>query len=84
MTITNNKWLENTNGDVERQTNLLLFLVVSNCPLYMKLTPKKEQSWIENPINVYLGFVDNMKGYCLWDPITYKVVITKDTILLEN
>ena len=33
---------------------------------------------------VFLGYVDGVKGYHLWDPTTHKVVINKDVIFVED
>ena len=32
----------------------------------------------------FLGYVDKVKGYCLWDPTVRKVVVSRDVIFVEN
>jgi hypothetical protein len=33
---------------------------------------------------VFLGYADRVKGYRLWDPTAYKVVISRDVIFAED
>jgi len=33
---------------------------------------------------VFLGYVDEVKGYRLWDPTTHKLVISRDVIFVED
>jgi hypothetical protein len=33
---------------------------------------------------VFLGYADGVKGYRLWDPTAYKVVISRDVIFAED
>ena len=42
-----------------------------------KLDPKSRKC-------VFLGYVDEVKGYRLWDPTAHKVIINRDEIFAEN
>lgn len=42
-----------------------------------KLDPKSRKC-------IFLGYVDGVKGYRLWDPIAHKVIISRDVIFLED
>ncbi|KAH9689118.1 Integrase catalytic domain-containing protein [Citrus sinensis] len=33
---------------------------------------------------IVLGYVDGVKGYCLWDPTAHKIVISRDIIFVED
>ena len=33
---------------------------------------------------VFLGYVDGVKGYRLWDPTAHKVIISRDVIFTED
>jgi hypothetical protein len=33
---------------------------------------------------VFLGYVDGVKGYRLWDPTAHKIVINRDVIFAED
>jgi hypothetical protein len=33
---------------------------------------------------IFLGYANNMKGYCLWDPAACKLVVGRDVVFGEN
>lgn len=75
---------EESDGDVERKTNIVLpymYLVVL-CTLCITL--KKEQSWTQYSENIYLGCADNVKGYCLWNPTSHKIVVSRVVFFLQK
>ena len=55
------------------------------CPVYVmyntqerkKLDPKSRRC-------IFLGYADRVKGYCMWDPTTRKVIISRDVIFAED
>ena len=60
-------------------------LHIFGCPTYMmyndqkrtKLDPKSKKC-------IFLGYLDGVKGYCLWDPTTHNVIINKDVTFVED
>lgn len=60
-------------------------LHVVGCPVYVmynsqertKLDPKSRKC-------IFLGYVDGVKGYLLWDPTSRKVIVSRDVIFAEN
>ena len=31
-----------------------------------------------------MGYADEVKGYCLWDPTTHKIIIIRDVTFIED
>nr|GEV75137.1 Gag-Pol polyprotein [Tanacetum cinerariifolium] len=42
-----------------------------------KLSPKSKKC-------LFLGYTDGVKGYRVWDPTAYKVVVSKDVVFMED
>ena len=61
------------------------FLNIFRCFAYVmyndqdrtKLDPKSRKC-------ILLGYSNEVKGYCLWDPIACNVIISRDVIFIEN
>ncbi|KAH9734881.1 Integrase catalytic domain-containing protein [Citrus sinensis] len=61
------------------------YLHAFGCPVYVmynaqertKLDPKSRRC-------IFLGYVDGVKGYRLWDPTAHKIVISRDVIFIED
>ena len=61
------------------------FLHVLGCPVYVKynsqertkLDPKSKKC-------IFSRYVNIVKGFCLWGPIAYNVIISIDVIFAEN
>ncbi|GJZ19365.1 retrovirus-related pol polyprotein from transposon TNT 1-94 [Tanacetum coccineum] len=51
--------------------------VVYNTQETTKLDPKSRKC-------LFLGYVDGVKGYHLWDPTAHKVVVSRDVVFMEN
>ncbi|KAI5393803.1 hypothetical protein KIW84_060784 [Lathyrus oleraceus] len=51
--------------------------VVYNFQERTKLDPKSMKC-------IFLGYVDGVKGYRLWDPTSHKVIVSGDVIFAEN
>ena len=51
--------------------------VMYNTQEVTKLDPKSRKC-------VFLGYVDGVKGYRLWDPTAYKVIISRDVIFAKD
>ena len=43
---------------------------------------RNEPSWILN-LNIFIGYKDGLKGYKLWNPVTRKVVYSRDVVFRE-
>ena len=54
-----------------------LVYVMYNTQEVTKLDPKSRKC-------VFLGYVDGIKGYRLWDPTAHKVIISRDVIFAED
>jgi len=54
-----------------------LVYVMYNSQERTKLDPKSRRC-------IFLGYVDGVKGYRLWDPTARKVVVSRDVIFAEN
>ena len=60
-------------------------LYTFGCPVYMmynatkrtKLDPKYRR-------HIFLGYANGLKGYRMWDPTTYKIIISRDVIFVED
>ena len=45
---------------------------------------RKEPSWIVNFKKcIFIGYKDGLKGYKLWNPVTRKVVYSRDVVFRE-
>lgn len=33
---------------------------------------------------MFLGHANSVKGYCLWDPIVHKIIVSRDVIFVDN
>ena len=61
------------------------YLHAFGCPVYVmynvqeraKLDPKSRRC-------IFLGYVDRVKGYRMWDPTAHKIVISRDVIFIED
>ena len=51
--------------------------VMYNAQERTKLDPKSRRC-------IFLGYVDGVKGYRLWDPTAHKIVISRDVIFIED
>jgi len=51
--------------------------VMCNTQERMKLDPKSRKC-------IFFGYADNVKGYCLWDPISHKVIVSRNVVFAEN
>ena len=46
-------------------------------------TQERTKLDLKSKICIFLGYAHGVKGYCLWDPTTHKIVISKDVIFVE-
>ena len=60
-------------------------LHIFRCPTYVMYNDQERTNQDSKSRKcIFLGYVDGVKGYYLWDPIAHKVVINKNVIFIEN
>ena len=47
--------------------------------------PKEKRSKLDNKVekNIFVGYKDGIKGYKLWNPVTRKIVYSRDVVFKE-
>ena len=57
------------------------FLPIFRCPTYVMYN-NQEKIKLDSKSKkcIFLGYIDGVKEYCLWDPITRKIIINKNVI----
>ncbi|KAH9688940.1 Integrase catalytic domain-containing protein [Citrus sinensis] len=61
------------------------YLHAFGCPVYVMYNAQ-ERSKLDAKSRrcIFLGYVDGVKGYRLWDPTAHKIVISRDVIFVED
>ncbi|KAH9745940.1 hypothetical protein KPL70_004260 [Citrus sinensis] len=61
------------------------YLHVFGCLVYVMYNAKERTKLDPKSMRcIFLGYVDGVKGYRLWDPTAHKIVINKDVIFVED
>jgi len=62
----------------------LSHLRVFRCDAYVHV-PKEKQTKLDSKFEkcIFIGYKDGLKGYKLWNPVTRKVVYSRDVVFRE-
>jgi len=62
----------------------LSHLGVFGCDAYVHV-PKEKQTKLDSKFEncIFIGYKDGLKGYKLWNPVTWKVVYSRDVVFRE-
>ena len=61
------------------------FLPIFRCPTYVMYN-NQERTKLDSKSKkcIFFGYIDRVKKYCLWDPITRKIIISKNVIFVKT
>ncbi|KAH9680516.1 hypothetical protein KPL71_026569 [Citrus sinensis] len=61
------------------------YLHAFGCPVYVMYNAQERTKLdAKSRRCIFLGYVDGVKGYRLWDPTAHKIVISRDVIFIED
>ncbi|KAH9704396.1 hypothetical protein KPL70_011449 [Citrus sinensis] len=61
------------------------YLHAFRCPVYVMYNAQERTKLdAKSRRCIFLGYVDGVKGYRLWDPTAHKIVISRDVIFVED